>query len=80
MLEMMLEIICKVIGCRPMFYWTMQLVRHAKKCTKLASETVNRKYILKDGVYVCFICNKSFAYQSIIIRHTKVRNNNTIKE
>ena len=52
------EIICKSIGCRLVFDWPMQLARHARKCTKPASETEKKMYILKDGVYVCCICNK----------------------
>ena len=57
----------------------MQLARHAKKCTKIASETA-KKYILKDGVYVCCICNKSCAHQSNIMRQTKVYNGTNCKE
>ena len=70
----MKEIICKNIGSRLVFDWPMQLARHGKKCTKPASETEKKEYILKDGVYVCCICNKNCAYQSNIIRHTKTYN------
>ena len=34
-----IEIICKNIGCRPVFDWPVQLARHAEKCKKPASET-----------------------------------------
>ena len=71
------EIICKNIGCRLVFDWSMQLARHAKKCKKPASETEKKKYILKDGIYVCCICNKSCAHQSNITRHTKASNGTT---
>ena len=50
--------ISKSIGCRLVFDWPMQLARHARKCTKPASETEKKKYILKDGVYICCTCNK----------------------
>ena len=73
------QIICKNIGFRLVFNWPIQLARRAKKCTKPASETKKKRYILKDGIYVCCICNKSCAHQSYIIRHTKAYNGSTRK-
>ena len=72
-------IICKNIGCRLVFGCPMQLERHAKKSTKPVSET-SKNYILKDGVYVCCIRNKSPAHQSNIIRNTKACNDTSSKE
>ena len=63
-----------------MFDWPIQLARNAKKCTKPASETEKKKYILKDGVYVCCIRRKSCAHQSNKIRHTKACNGTTRKQ
>ena len=74
------EIIFKNIGYKLVFDWPMQLARHGKKCTKPASETEKKKYILKDEVYVCCICNISCAHQSNKTRHTKACNGTTRKE
>ena len=74
-----IEIICKNIGCRPVFDWPVQLARHAEKCKKPASETEDKKYILKGGVYVRCICN-NLAHQSNIIRHTKACNDTIRKK
>ena len=74
------EKICKKIGCRRVFDWPMQLARHAKKCTKPASEVEKKKYILNEGVYEFCICNKSCAHHSNIIRPAKTCNGTTSKE
>ena len=63
------EYSCENLGCRCVFNWPMQLARHAK-CLK-PPQVDQKKYILRNGVYICLKRDKSFNHQSNIIHHGK---------
>ena len=62
---------CKNLGCTSDFKWPMQLARHSIKCLKPVREKEEKSYYLRDEVYVCRPCEKTFNHQPNIIRHVK---------
>ena len=62
---------CKNVGCRAIFRWPMQLLRHKKVCT---GEAPQKKYRLDGEKYVCLKCDRSYTHQPNITRHIKTCN------
>ena len=59
---------CKNLDCDEQFKYSMQLLRHKKKCNK---KSPGKKYTHENNCFVCSNCHRSFTYQSNVTRHVK---------